>query len=276
MYQQYESGYEAFKPEKFEYAFEDEAEIYGEAESPFTEAEEMELALEMLEISSEAELDQFLGSLVSKAWGGIKKIGAKALPAVGGILKSVAKKALPMVGGALGSFIPIPGVGTALGTALGTAASNLFEGELEGLSQEEQEFEIARRFVRFGGATVRRAGRFPRSVSPYSAARRAAFVAARRFVPGLYRRRPSGLRGGQPISRRYAPGYRIAPSRVNGRWIRRGPTVVLPNYYPPPVTTAAWLEPSAEPPSWPEPSAEPSSDEPSSTQQADGGDEGTE
>lgn len=247
MYSQYESGNEAFKPERFEFAFEDETEVYGEAESPFTEAEEMELALELLEISSEAELDYFLGKLVKKAWGGIKKIGSKALPVVGGILKSVAKKALPIVGGALGSFIPIPGVGTMIGRAVGTAASNLFEVELEGMSQEEQELEMARRFVRFGGAAARSAARYSPSSSPYSAARRGVNAASRRYAPGLYRRRPRRPRGG-PVSRSYAPGYGVEPSLINGRWIRRGPTIEIPNCYSAPSNGIPSPEPSTEPP----------------------------
>src|SRR5215831_17390904 len=55
-----ETGYET--PE-----FEFQPEIGGELgmESPFSEAEEMELAAELLGISSEEELDHFLGKLIS-------------------------------------------------------------------------------------------------------------------------------------------------------------------------------------------------------------------
>jgi uncharacterized protein (DUF697 family) len=267
MYKQYESEYEAFKPEKFEYNFESETEMYGETESPFSEAEEMELAMELLEISNEAELEQFLGSLVSKAWRGIKSVGAKALPAVGGILKSVAKKALPIVGGALGSFIPIPGVGTMVGTALGNAASNLFEGELEGLSQEEAELEVARRFVRFGGATARGAASLRRAGSPYWAARRASRAASRHYLPGLYRQRWRSSNAGQPVARRYAPGYQYGPPSVRSRWVQRGYSGAAPGYYAPPVVRTAWVEPAAEPTVWQEPGIEPQGPE---------GDEGAE
>lgn len=249
MYRQYESGYETFKPEHFEFAFEDETEVYGETEGPFNEAEEMELALEMLEISSEAELDQFLGKVFKKVGQGLKKI---ARP-LGGILKSVAKKALPFVGGALGSFIPIPGVGTMIGRAVGTAASNLFEVELEGMSQEEQELEMARRFVRFAGTAARRSARAPSGVSPYSAARRGARSAAQRFAPGLYRRRrPRPRRGSRPVSGGYTPDYGgIEPPVINGRWIRRGPTVVIPNCYGATSNGTPSPEPPTEPPPMP-------------------------
>ena len=71
----------------------------GEFEVPLNEVEEMELAAELMAVSSEEELDQFLGKFFKRAWKGIKKV---ARP-LGGILKGIAKKALPFVGGALGS-----------------------------------------------------------------------------------------------------------------------------------------------------------------------------
>ena len=45
-------------------------------QSPFTESEEMELAVELLEVTSEAELEQFLGNLLEKAWRGIKPVAS--------------------------------------------------------------------------------------------------------------------------------------------------------------------------------------------------------
>src|SRR4051794_23975570 len=80
--------------------------LSGEAEGPLGETQELEAAAELLEIQSEAELEQFLGNLFKKVASGvggfIKSGTGKAL---GGILKNVAKKALPVVGGALGSFV---------------------------------------------------------------------------------------------------------------------------------------------------------------------------
>jgi hypothetical protein len=132
-------------------------EFSSEMSAPFSEQEEMELAMELLSVSSEAELEQFLGNVFRKAWQGIKKV-AKPL---GGALKGIAKAALPMVGGALGSFIPIPGVGTALGSALGGAISKALEVELNEMgemAQEDREFETARRVVRIAGTAARLAG----------------------------------------------------------------------------------------------------------------------
>ena len=99
----------------------------GTGRLPLSEQEEMELAMELLEISDEEEWEQFLGKVFKKIGRGIKKagrfVGRKVLPKLGGALKGLAKKALPFVGGALGSLIPVPGVGTAIGTAVGSAAS---------------------------------------------------------------------------------------------------------------------------------------------------------
>jgi uncharacterized protein (DUF697 family) len=164
--------------------FEWEGEV-SHNEGTFNEVTEMELASELLAVQNEMELDQFLGKLFGKAVGAVSKFAkSSAGKALGGVLKGIAKKALPIAGGALGSFIPIPGVGTAIGTALGTAASNLFELELEGLSAEDREFEVARAFTRFAGNAAKRASQM-RNLPPATAARNAVTNAARRFAPGL-------------------------------------------------------------------------------------------
>lgn len=124
------------------------------ARRPFSPEQETELAMELLSVGSEAELEQFLGKMFKGIGKGIKKI-AKPL---GGILKGVAKTALPFVGGALGSLIPIPGVGTALGSALGGALSKALEMELSEMPDIDREFELARRFVRIVGSAAQSAG----------------------------------------------------------------------------------------------------------------------
>ena len=70
----------------------------AETESPLGEVAETELAMELLEVGSEAELEQFLGSLfkrVGQAAG--KFMNSSTGRALGGVLKNVAKKALPPV-----------------------------------------------------------------------------------------------------------------------------------------------------------------------------------
>ncbi|WP_051293761.1 hypothetical protein [Pseudoduganella violaceinigra] len=123
-------------------------------QAPFSDEQETALAMELLAVQSEAELEQFLGKVFKGVWNGIKKV-AKPL---GGILKGIAKKALPFVGGALGSFIPIPGVGTALGRALGGALGNALELEMQEMPEVDRELEAARRFVRIAGSAAQAAG----------------------------------------------------------------------------------------------------------------------
>jgi hypothetical protein len=168
----------------------------GEAqfETPLTEAEEEALAAELLGVSNEAEMDHFLGGLFRKLTqkiGGAAKFLAKNAGPLAGALKGIAGQALPFLGGALGSVIPIPGVGTALGSALGKAASNLLQGELEQLEAEDQEFELARRFVRLAGSSVRHGARRPYYGSPSAAVNLALRQALNRWRrwPGYYSRR---------------------------------------------------------------------------------------
>jgi hypothetical protein len=160
----------------------------GELESPLNESEEMQLAAELLEVSNEQELEQFLGGLlrgVARGVGGFMRSGVGR--ALGGILKNVARTALPVVGGALGSFIA-PGVGTAIGSKLGSLAGNLFEMELEGMDREQQEFEVARGLVRLSAAAARNAAMAPPEADAQEVASRAVLNAARRYAPGVARR----------------------------------------------------------------------------------------
>ena len=187
------------------------------------ESQEMELASELLEVSSEEELEQFLGNLfskVAKGVGGFIKSGTGR--ALGGMLKNLAKKALPAVGGALGSMV-VPGLGTAIGSKLGSMASGLFELELEGMNEQEAEFEVARRFVRLAGTAARNAALASPTAPPRAVARAALITAARRHAPGLlrgtpYQPRRYGARrpAGGFRTRRPAGAYRQAGYRGRG------------------------------------------------------------
>jgi hypothetical protein len=154
------------------------------------ESQEMELASELLEVNSEEELEQFLGNLfsrVARGVGGFIKSGTGR--ALGGMLKNLAKKALPVVGGALGSMVA-PGLGTAIGSKLGSMAGGLFELELEGMNEQEAEFEVARRFVRLAGTAARNAAMASPTAPSRAVARAALITAARRHAPGLLRGTP--------------------------------------------------------------------------------------
>jgi hypothetical protein len=123
------------------------------------------------------------------------------------VLKGLAKKALPFVGGALGSFIPIPGVGTAIGSALGSAVSSALEAEFSDLEAEEQEFEMAKRFVRIAGTAAQQAAQASASANPQAAVRTAVLGAARRHLPHM--------------------GHAAGGASSSGRWVRRGGQIVI-------------------------------------------------
>ncbi|WP_375437963.1 hypothetical protein [uncultured Hymenobacter sp.] len=229
-------------------------EMNGEME--LNETQEMELAHELLEVSNEQELNMFLGKLIKGAGKAIGNFARSPIgKGLGGILKTVAKKALPIAGGALGSLVGGP-LGGMVGNKLGAAASNLFELELEGLSPEDQEFEMARAYVRFANSAVSRAANLQRrrpSTPPRLAIRTALGQAARQHAPGLLRQRASrrGRYGGPRLgyaANGYAQpepnGYDASadqngfgqdsddsgygnPPIAQGTWTRRGRTLVI-------------------------------------------------
>jgi hypothetical protein len=206
----------AFESESFGYEVGEFA--AGQLASPLTEAEEVELAMELMAVSSEAEMDQFLGKMFSGAGKGIKKVGSvvgKIAKPLGGVLKAIAKKALPFVGGALGSFIPIPGVGTAIGSALGSALSKALELEYGELEQEEAELEMARRFVRIAATAAQQAVSAPPAADAMTAVNQALVFAARRHLPST----------DLSAVDRIAPG--VGGARHSGRWIRQGGNIVV-------------------------------------------------
>lgn len=216
-------GQTGFEAEQFEYhegeagyeTFESNGEHYESVLSPEAEAE---LATEFMGINTEAELDRFLGSLIKRVGrtvGGV--IRSPIGRAVGGMLKGVARKALPMAGAALGNLV-LPGVGGAIGGQLASAAGRMFGLELEGLSQEDREYEVARRFVQLAADVVRHAAQTPANIPPTQAAGQAIAAAAHRFAPGL-------LPAVQSAARTVAgvPG----PAQRGGRWIRRGRAIIV-------------------------------------------------
>ena len=234
--------------------------LTGEGEGPLSEAQEMELASELLEISSEEELEEFLGNLfkgVAKSVGGFIKspIGKQ----LGGILKGVAKKALPVVGGALGSFVA-PGVGTAIGSKLGSMASGLFEMETEGMSQEQAQFEVARRYVRLAASAAQHAAtRAPQRATAEGCARsRSRRPPASTHPASCAARAPA--RACPPVRSRAAPapGHRAvgtaAVAAASARCRRvpgRRSTVFVPGGNGDQASTT--VQPSYGPPEWAQP-----------------------
>jgi uncharacterized protein (DUF697 family) len=183
-----------------------------------TEEQELDLATELLSLSHDQELEQFLGDLIKKvgSFAG-KVIKSPVGQALGGLVKQVAKKALPIVGGALGTFVGGP-AGTALGSQLGSAASRMFGLELEGMTGEDRELEVAQRVVRLTADAAQQAAQAPPGAPPQQVARAALAAAAARHAPGL-------LRGGIGSAPPAAGGSHPA----QGRWIRRGKNLVVLN-----------------------------------------------
>jgi hypothetical protein len=162
-----------------------------DAESVFDEMEEMDLAAELLSISDEQELDQFIGKIIRSAGKAVGSVISGPLgQALGSLLKSAARQSLPMFRGRGGG-----------------ASERVFGLELEGLSSEDQEFESAKRYVRLGGAAGGRAARSPRRASPRMIARKSLMAAARRLAPGLLRSLYRRGRHGRPGYRRPYPPY---------------------------------------------------------------------
>jgi hypothetical protein len=205
---EYTPELEVFESENFEWTGETGIGVLGETE-------EMEFASELLEITNEAELDLFLGKLIRRVGRAAGKfIRSPAFNAIGGVLKGAAKTLLPLAGTALGTFVGGP-LGATIGGRLASMAGGALGLELEGLSQEDREFEAARQFVRFASEAVNNAAASPAS-EPVAAARAATAAAAKKFAPGLL-----GNQRGMP---------RLPQHRGHdGRWFRRGRNIVIIN-----------------------------------------------
>ena len=202
-------------------------EILGEGgggSAELHESEQTELALELLEISSEQELDRFLGDLVSRAAGAIRDFaGSGTGRALTDIAKTAVGQALPVVGQAVGTWID-PRFGE-YGARAGRAAGSLLGLELEGLSQEDRELTTARALIRWIIDAVRRASSSSGQAPPTQAARSAAVGAAQRTVPGLVQ--VIGRLPDPEAPQSIGPGDGSRGGEQSGRWVRRGDTVVL-------------------------------------------------
>ena len=218
---EYNPEMETFESEQFEWSGEtDETAAFGEVgPEALSETEVMELAAELLEVQGEQELDQFLGSLIRKVGRAAGKfIRSPIGNAIGGVLKGVVKKALPIAGGALGTFVGGP-LGGMIGGKLASVAGSALGLELEGLSQEDREFEAAKQFVRFASEAVRNAAVSPSGTPPVAIAQGATAAAARRYAPGL-------LATANAVAS--SPSMGIGRGR-SGRWIRSGRNIVVVN-----------------------------------------------
>jgi hypothetical protein len=201
--------------------FESTGELYETFETGETEFEaesethELELVTELLEVTSEAELDRFLGNLIGSAGSAIGSFARSGVgQALGGVLKTAARQALPQIGQIIGNAVA-PGQGGQLGARAGQWLGTKFE--MEGLSNEDREFETARGFVRFAQTAVRNAARNSPTSSPVVAAQQAAIASAQQHAPALV----GLLRSARPPTGMGA--------NSSGRWVRSGNRIILLN-----------------------------------------------
>jgi hypothetical protein len=217
-----EAESEAFESGEYEagqFEFNETGEVFGETEN-------MELASELLEVSSEAELEQFLGDLVAKAGQSLGRfVGSPQGQALVGVLKGAARQVLPTLGSSVGRYLG-GDAGAGLGAQAANAAGRAFGLELEGLSNEDREFEIARRYVNFAGEAVRNLSEnaAPRESEiaagvPIKAAITAALAAARTHAPGV--KFSAAMKGDSATP---AVEHRQG---TTGRWVQDGSKITL-------------------------------------------------
>jgi hypothetical protein len=209
-----EAESEAFETGEFEaeqFEFNETGEVFGETEN-------MELASELLEVSSESELEQFLGDLVAKAGKSLGRfVGSPEGQVLVGVLKGAARQVLPTLGSSVGRYLG-GDEGAKLGGQAASAAGRAFGLELEGLSNEDREFEVARRYVNFAGEAVRNLAAHGAAANPIHAARAAALAAAQTHAPGL----SQGPAAPGPSA--FTPSH---CGGATGRWVRHGSKIIL-------------------------------------------------
>ena len=200
--------------------------LLGEYElGEMTEAQELELASELLEIASEEELEEFLGDVWKRVSAGAKSAYNSDL-AQKYVIPTVMRYAPVAVDAAAQAILP-PGVDvdafrrTQQLLQMGKAKLDATYGkELEGLSAEDREFEIARSYVRFAIEALRRALQTPPRVPKPVAAQIAVREAARQHAPGLVANVPAPA-GTTPL------GNGSNGAMPSGRWVRQGSSIVI-------------------------------------------------
>jgi hypothetical protein len=199
--------------DQFEYGVNPELEA---GSTVFDEAEEMELAAELLGVSDDRELEAFIGNLLHQAGRSLgRTLESGVKKNLSGFLKGAAKAVLPIAGTAVGTMIGGP-AGGAIGNRLASTAGQVLGLELEGLSPEDQEFEAARGVIRLASEAAKQAVNANTGRGAKEAARDAVAGAAQKFAPGL-------LKPAQPTS----PGAPQGPLSSSGRWVRENGKIVL-------------------------------------------------
>lgn len=185
-----------------------------ETGSGMTVEQEVTAAAELMNVQSEAELDQFIGRLIKRV--------ARVLPIPNpvpflGALRKVASRALPTLAGTV--------LGGPLGGIVGGMAGKALGLEVQGMTQDEQNFELARQFIRFANDSARRVATLSRGnprAHPLDIARNAMFQAAERYAPHLL-----GEQYETSSPATAAPVLPPATAARRGVWVRRGRVIVI-------------------------------------------------
>jgi hypothetical protein len=150
-------------------------------EPPWERARDVEQAAALLDVVNDGELDALLHDAIDDP----RHLAGRALPAarrhhLHTILKRAAERTVPT----LSLFVDGGGREPAAASPVQTAA-RVYGLELEGLSAEDRDFEIARQFVRFAGEAIARAIEAPTWLPHPAAVHAAVAEAARAHAPGL-------------------------------------------------------------------------------------------
>ena len=155
-------------------------------------------AAQLLDVINAAELEGFLGRLVDSAG---RRVGGRVPTATRrglvAVLRRTAERTLPTLTTALGDPLGSP---TGVGPSAAETAARVYGLELEGMSAEDRDYEIARQFLRFAQETTARAATAP-AQAPAAAVVDAAVVGAgRELAPGLVPPQRGSATGPQPGS----------------------------------------------------------------------------
>lgn len=178
------------------------------------EAAEIAQASALLDVTNEAELASFLRALVDviarQSGGRLPADRSRRLVAV---MKRTAEQTLPT----LAPFAPI-GRDAAAGASPVATAARVYGLELEGLSAEDRDYEIARQFIRLVRAATHRAANLPSRLPTPDAVGPAVAGAAREFAPGLL-----------------PPAPRLPNTPTSGGWVRSGSAIGFGGRAPLPI-----------------------------------------
>lgn len=133
-------------------------------DSPLPEPGQLALAAQLLEVADGAMLAAYLRDVLKRSGAGPRLAGRGM---AGPLMRELAL--------AMRGCLPLPRRVEACAQVLGL--------ELEGLSQEDKEFALARQFLRFASEAVHQASAW--RGPPLAGVRRAIELAARRHAPGL-------------------------------------------------------------------------------------------